>query len=111
MTGEITPPCGVPVTGRRSCPSSIPPARSIARRSFRTGWSQTRSSPPCINLSCGIAEKTVRDVRLHHPPAAPPALIDKHLQGVVRRPPRAEPETRRQEVRLENPLAHHVQRS
>src|SRR5216683_3959788 len=57
MTGEITPPCGVPVTGRRSCPSSITPARSIARRSFRTGWSQTRSSTACINFSCGIAEK------------------------------------------------------
>jgi hypothetical protein len=24
------------------------------------------------------------DVRLDHPPAAPPALIDEHLQGVVR---------------------------
>ena len=57
MTGEITPPCGVPVTGRRTCPSSITPARSIARSSFRTAWSQTRSSTACINFSCGIAEK------------------------------------------------------
>ena len=42
-TGLTTPPCGVPVTGRRTCPSCITPARKIARSSFRTDWSQTRS--------------------------------------------------------------------
>ena len=36
---------------------SITPARSIARRSFRTGWSQIRSSTASISFSCGIAEK------------------------------------------------------
>src|SRR5204863_5690185 len=34
--GVIEPPCGVPVAGRRTCPSSITPARSIARSSLRT---------------------------------------------------------------------------
>jgi site-specific DNA recombinase len=28
--------------------------------------------------------KAVGDVRLYHPPPAPPALIDEHLQGIVR---------------------------
>ena len=50
------------------------------------------------------------DVRLDHPPAAPPALVDEHLQGVVRRALRAEPETARQEVRLEDRLEHDLHR-
>src|SRR5437762_5667628 len=54
--------------------------------------------------------KAVSDVRLDHPPAAPPALINEYLQGIVRRPPRAEPETNRQEVRLEDRLEHDLQR-
>jgi hypothetical protein len=45
------------VTGRRTCPSSIAPARNITRSSFSTDRSQTRSSTACINFSCGIAEK------------------------------------------------------
>ena len=57
MTGLKTPPCGVPAASRRTWPSSITPARSIARRSFRTGWSQIRSSTASMSLSCGIAEK------------------------------------------------------
>ena len=32
-------------------------ARSIARSSFKTGWSQMRSCTACINFSCGITEK------------------------------------------------------
>ena len=35
--------------------------------------------------------KAVGDVRLHHPAPAPPGLIDEDLQGIVRRPLRAEP--------------------
>ena len=54
--------------------------------------------------------KAIGDVRLDHPPATPPALIDEHLQGIVRRPPRAEPETNRQEIRLEDRLEHDLQR-
>ena len=50
--------------------------------------------------------KAGSDVRLNHPPAAPPALINEHLQGIVRRPSRAEPEAGRQEVRLEDRLEH-----
>ena len=35
--------------------------------------------------------KAIGDIRLDHPPAAPPALVNEHLQGIVRRPSRAEP--------------------
>nr|EJI93569.1 RNA-directed DNA polymerase domain protein [Rhodococcus sp. JVH1] len=63
-TAEHKPPCGVPVTGRRTRPSSITPARRIARSNLRTDWSQTRSSIACINFSCGIAEKQLAIVRL-----------------------------------------------
>jgi hypothetical protein len=45
-----------------------------------------------------------------HPPAAPRALIDEHLQGIVRRPLRAEPETARQEIGLEDRLEHDLHR-
>ena len=55
--------------------------------------------------------KAGSDVRLHHPPAALPGLINEHLQGIVRRPPRAEPEAARQEVRLEDRLKHDLRRS
>ena len=54
--------------------------------------------------------KTVRDVRLNHPPLALPALIDEHLQGIVRRPLRTEPETARQEIRFEDRLEHDLHR-
>ena len=54
--------------------------------------------------------KTVRDVRLDHPPLALPALIDEHLQGIVRRPLRTEPETARQEIRFEDRLEHDLHR-
>src|SRR5664280_2732423 len=57
INGEITPPCGVPVTDRRTCPSLITPARNIARSSLRTDWSLTRSCTARINSSCGIASK------------------------------------------------------
>ena len=40
--------------------------------------------------------KAAGDLRLDHPPAAPPVPIDHDLAGVVRRPPRADPETARQ---------------
>jgi hypothetical protein len=54
--------------------------------------------------------ETARDIGLHHPAAAPPGLIDEHLQGIVRRAPRPEPETARQEARLEDRLKHDLQR-
>ena len=54
--------------------------------------------------------KAARDVRLDYPPAALPALIDEYLQGIVRRPLRAEPETARQEIRLEDRLEHDLHR-
>jgi site-specific DNA recombinase len=54
--------------------------------------------------------EAVGDVRLDHPPAAPPGLIDQHLQGIVRRAFRAEPETARQEIGLEDRLEHDLRR-
>jgi hypothetical protein len=50
--------------------------------------------------------KAGSDVRLDYPPAAPRALLNEHLQGILLRPPRAEPEAGRQEVRLEDRLEH-----
>ena len=50
--------------------------------------------------------KAVGDIRLDHPPAAPPGLIDEDLQGIVRRPLGAEPERARQQVGLEDRLEH-----
>ena len=55
--GEITPPCGVPVSSRRTAPSSITPARNIARRSFSRCRSLIRSSTAAINPECGISPK------------------------------------------------------
>jgi len=43
--------------------------------------------------------ETGSDVRLDHPPTARHALINEHLQGIVRRAPGPEPEAARQEVR------------
>ena len=80
------------MTGLRTDPSSITPARSIARSSFRTTWSLTRSSTACHQLLMRNRLETVGDIRLDHPPSAPPGLIDEHLQGIVRGPSRAEPE-------------------
>ena len=42
---------------RLTAPSSITPARSIARSSRRSLRSQIRSSIACINRSCGISSK------------------------------------------------------
>ena len=109
-TGLITPPCGVPVTGRRTCPSSITPARSITRRSLSTDWSTDAFLDRLHQLVMRNRLKAVGDVRLHHPPAAPPGLIDEDLEGVVRRAFRAEPETARQQVRLEDRLEHDLHR-
>jgi DNA invertase Pin-like site-specific DNA recombinase len=53
--------------------------------------------------------KTVGDVGLHHPAATPPALIDEHLQGIVRRPPGAKPKRAVQHVGLEDRLEHDPQ--
>ena len=54
--------------------------------------------------------KTIGDIRLDHPPATPPGLINEHLQGVVRTALRAEPERTRQHVGLEDRLEHDLHR-
>jgi site-specific DNA recombinase len=54
--------------------------------------------------------EAVGDVRLDHPPPAPPGLVHEHLQGVVHRPFRAEPETARQELRFEDRLEYDLRR-
>ena len=54
--------------------------------------------------------KAVRDVRFNHPSPSLPGLINQDLEGIVRRPLRAEPEAARQEVRLEDRLEHDLHR-
>jgi site-specific DNA recombinase len=54
--------------------------------------------------------ETVRDVRLHHVAAALPGLVDEHLQGIVRRPPRAKPERAVQHVGFKDRLEHDLER-
>ena len=53
--------------------------------------------------------KAVGDIRLNHPPPTPPGLINKHLQGFVLTPFRAEPETARSEVRFKDRLEHDLE--
>jgi site-specific DNA recombinase len=55
--GVFTPPCGLPVTGRRTEPCSITPARRNARSSASRRRSLTRSSTADINPECGIEPK------------------------------------------------------
>src|SRR6476659_7309418 len=50
--------------------------------------------------------KAIGDIRLDHPPATPPGLINEHLQPIVRTTFRTEPERARQHVRLEHRLQH-----
>ena len=73
------------MTGHRTCPSSITPARSTTRSSFSADWSQTRSRAAGINLSCGIAEKQLA-MSVSTTRRRPPALVNEHLQDIVRRP-------------------------
>ena len=54
--------------------------------------------------------KTVGDVRLDHPPSAPPGLVNEHLQGVVRCPPRPKPERAVEHVGFEDRLEHDLHR-
>ena len=106
----ITPPCGVPVTGRRTCPSSITPARSITRSSFKTDWSQTRSCTACINFSCGIAEKQLAmSVSATHRRPRPHSSTSTCKASCADRFGR-NPKLHRQEVRLEDRLEHDLHR-
>jgi len=54
--------------------------------------------------------ETVGHIRLHHPGGPPEGLIQEHLQPVVCRAFRAEPERARQEVRFEDRLKHDLHR-
>lgn len=80
--GLTTPPCGVPVTGLRTSLPSITPARSIAQQ-----LQDRLVTDPFLNrlhqLLVRNRLETVGDVRLDHPPATPPKLIDEHLQGIA----------------------------
>ena len=109
-TGLITPPCGAPVTGRRTCPSSITPARRITRSSLSTAWSQTRSSTACINFSCGIAEKqlAISVSTTHRRPRQDSSMRTCSASCAARFGP--EPERARQHVRLEHRLQHDLHR-
>ena len=54
--------------------------------------------------------ETVGHVRLGHPQIPPEGLIQEHLQPVVRRALRAEPERARQKIRFEDRLEHDLHR-
>jgi hypothetical protein len=56
------------------------------------------ASPGDIKPECGIASKQVSDIGLHHPPPAPPGLINEHPERVVLRALGSKPERARQEV-------------
>ena len=56
-SGEITPPCGVPVTVSRNTPSSITPASSHKRSSLSTRRSETRSATSASSFCWSIEPK------------------------------------------------------
>src|SRR5712671_6881927 len=103
MTGLITPPCAAPVSGRRTCPQHR--AQQLQDRLVTDAFLYRLHQLFVRNRG-----KAACDVRLDHPPAALRALIDEHLQGILLRPLRAEPETARQEARLEDRLKHDLHR-
>ena len=55
--GEITPPCGVPLSIVVSLPSSITPAASHCRSSLSTRRSEMRRSTSFISLSWSMLPK------------------------------------------------------
>ena len=75
-------------------PSSITPARKITQQ-FQDRLIADTFLHRLHQLVMRNRRKAIGDIRLDHPPAAPPALVNEHLQGIVRRPSRAEPETGR----------------
>lgn len=102
----------------RTVPSSITPERNMARRSLRILWSPTRSSTKDLNRSCGSRKSNWR-FRLNHPPltlkdassktcrASAPTVSGLGGRVVVLR---AEPETARPEIGLENRLNNGLRR-
>ena len=54
--------------------------------------------------------KTVGDIRLGHPPPAPPGLVNNDLECVVSRAPEPKPERALEHVSFEDRLDHRLQR-
>ena len=107
-TGTPPRPAG-PVTGRRTEPCSITPARRNARSSASRRRSLMRSSTADINPEVGSSRNS-RPRPSPPPSRTPKGLIQEHLQLAVRRASRAEPERARQEVRFEDRLKHDLHR-
>jgi hypothetical protein len=56
-SGEMTPPCGVPLVGFVTTPSAITPALSHCRSSLSALRSETRRSTSFISLSWSMLPK------------------------------------------------------
>ena len=107
-SGEITPPCGVPLTLRLTAPVLHHPGaqhrpQELEQVAVDDPFLYRRHQPLVRDRL-----EAVGDVRLDHPAPAPEALIKDELQGVVRRPSRSEAERARLEVGLEDRLEHRL---
>ena len=101
-SGEITPPCGVPVTVSENTPSAITPAcshnrTSLSTRLIRHALRDQRQQPRVVDLP-----EEVPDVGLEDKQPPPRERHPDRLQRIGGRPLRAEAEATRQEVRLED---------
>ena len=109
-SGEITPPCGVPATVARHCPSSITPAASHCRSSFSTRRSEIRCATSVEQLRVIDAAEVVADVGVQHVVAAARAVHAQRFQRLRRAALRPKPIRRGPEVRLEDRLQHQRRR-
>ena len=84
------------------------PARNSARRSLRRWRSTIRSSIACINRVVRDRLETVGDIRLDHPPPAPPASSTMSCRASCADRLRPKAERARLEVGLEDRLDHRL---
>ena len=119
--GEIRPDCQLrwrsqrtALRGSRRLTAHGPVVPSLPHAASRAAASTALVTDPFLDrlhqLLMRNRRKTIGDVRLDHPPFALPGLVDEHLQRIVRRPLRAEPETARQKPGLEDRLEHDLHR-
>jgi len=95
----------VPVTGLRTDPSCITPCAQHRSQQSQDALVADAFLNRQHQLLMGNRLETTGDVRLDHPPPAPPGLIDPDLQGVVHRTPGTEPKGAVQHVGLEDRLS------
>ena len=103
-TGEITPPCGVPLAAAFDRPVLQDPGAQHRAQEFEDVAVNDpfldRRHQPLVRDRL----KTVGDVRLGHPPPAPPGLVNDDLERVVSRAPGPKPERALEHVGLEDRL-------